>query len=1041
MILRRKLILLCLLGCCQLWAQQDIQLLLDWDYKRKIDGSEQIKQVISTTGGDLVAVGEVISEGYEDMDGLFVVLDGVTGETKAWKRIGGAGDQTFNAAVQNPDGTFTLVGSSQSEGRSQVGWICQVDIDGEMLNFSKLSEKESTLDHLAIDPEGVMLATGQQVASKKVTTPLTYRIDQQLDAKMLALSGTSVGKVEGLTAADDGFVLLGNTDNRDKRHPNRIWCKKVNDQGKDIWDQMRYYGQAGVHRGYDLTATSDEGFVIAGTTNTAGAGKADMLLIKTDHNGELLWQQTYGGASDDIGVAVTELSIGGYALLGHTWSHMPIARKSNLKLVVTNERGKQMDDDFIPIRDAMGDQFGYSIAESWSARDVVIVGNDMANKPGSRKTTLLSAMTYYEAAEMAVSRADDEETFGSSVEETLALSQSIFHDANGNHILEQSERGFLELEVTNNSSRTQRNVMADVSSEADLEYWKTVYLGHLKAGQTKKLRIPVRATDKPQKGKYALDLSLSTAGHFVAISSATLPSNQPNPADLIVNKHHFTPQQKPAPLQPIKLTLELANNGGAPSDPLLAEFTLPPGVRAKASERLKIPALNPHDKHMLSLSFDYDEDFAKDHIQIEFSTNSTDKVVGIKRTFTIDLDRSLASNITETPADFAGEIFWVSHYDDEYRTVDVSRNTIDLEVRALSKKPLNKQNFAVLINGRRSQGQKLDEARLRPAKANRTGIIQHSYTNAIRLTEGLNEVQIVYFGDDGKTIVSRSSPVTFHYIPKDNPNLYVLSIGVAHNDLKYTVEDAKAFARMYAKLRDDKGRGFKKVEVIQLLSEAETTENNIKKAFINLSKDRRIKDNDLVVIFISSHGKVIDRDRYVLLPSDYDPRYESLYSIDFKEDILRQLRTVDGNKLVFIDACHSGSAGSRSFSDDAASKVMNDLIKATSGMEIFASCGDKEFSYEDESWGNGAFTKAILEAFTNEKVEIDGKKVSADIYMDKNGVKVPGSDGVITIEELKSYVQRRVPYLVKHTKNKPQNPTNQSTELLPEQTGIYMISK
>ena len=197
-----------------------------------------------------------------------------------------------------------------------------------------------------------------------------------------------------------------------------------------------------------------------------------------------------------------------------------------------------------------------------------------------------------------------------------------------------------------------------------------------------------------------------------------------------------------------------------------------------------------------------------------------------------------------------------------------------------------------------------------------------------------------------------------------------------------------------------------------------------------------------MVLFISSQGKVNSRDEYLLLPSNFDSRYEEETSINFKEDILNKLRMVDGKILVFIDACHSGSAFSRSYSDAAASQVMDGLIKATSGLEIIASCSANEYSYEEEKWGNGAFTKAILEEFKKGMVDVKGGKIQADIYDEISGLKRSGSDGVITIEELKRFIQKRVPYLVKTTKSSPptgQHPSNKSTEVLPEDMGIFMV--
>ncbi|MBK7870686.1 MAG: caspase family protein [Saprospiraceae bacterium] len=226
-----------------------------------------------------------------------------------------------------------------------------------------------------------------------------------------------------------------------------------------------------------------------------------------------------------------------------------------------------------------------------------------------------------------------------------------------------------------------------------------------------------------------------------------------------------------------------------------------------------------------------------------------------------------------------------------------------------------------------------------------------------------------------------------------------------------------------------------------------TTTTNIKAAFIDLER-KNIKDGDLVVIFISSHGKINHKGEFILMPSDYNSAYEELYSINFREDILDKLKLVEGNKLVFIDACHSGSAfnsGSRSFSDAAASQMLNKLIQNSSGLEIIASCGENEYSYEDKSWGNGAFTKSILEAFRGETIEVDGgKKICADIFNEAEGVKKNGKDGVITIEELKLFIQQRVPHLVRTTKVAPpteQRPSNKSTDLLPQNLGIFVTGQ
>jgi hypothetical protein len=72
--------------------------------------------------------------------------------------------------------------------------------------------------------------------------------------------------------------------------------------------------------GKSIQQTSDGGYIIAGYTESFGAGGYDMWLIKADANGDTLWTKIFGGIERDEGNSVQQTPEGGYILTGYTTS-------------------------------------------------------------------------------------------------------------------------------------------------------------------------------------------------------------------------------------------------------------------------------------------------------------------------------------------------------------------------------------------------------------------------------------------------------------------------------------------------------------------------------------------------------------------------------------------------------------------------------------------------------------------------------------------------------------------------------------------------
>jgi uncharacterized delta-60 repeat protein len=67
---------------------------------------------------------------------------------------------------------------------------------------------------------------------------------------------------------------------------------------EDYW--IALLGGTANDYGYEISADSENNIIVVGSTQSAGAGSADVLIAKYDASGALLWSKAYGSANSDI---------------------------------------------------------------------------------------------------------------------------------------------------------------------------------------------------------------------------------------------------------------------------------------------------------------------------------------------------------------------------------------------------------------------------------------------------------------------------------------------------------------------------------------------------------------------------------------------------------------------------------------------------------------------------------------------------------------------------------------------------------------------
>jgi len=140
---------------------------------------------------------------------------------------------------------------------------------------------------------------------------------------------------ELIQTSDGGFALVSKTYSYGEGYAD-FWLIKTDESGNMEWNQT--YGGARMDSPTSLIQLLDGNFAIAGGTSSFGDGNADFWLIKTDNNGNVEWNQTYGTENMDTLPSLVQASDGGFALAGYTHTD-PLA---DFLLVKTDNLGNML---------------------------------------------------------------------------------------------------------------------------------------------------------------------------------------------------------------------------------------------------------------------------------------------------------------------------------------------------------------------------------------------------------------------------------------------------------------------------------------------------------------------------------------------------------------------------------------------------------------------------------------------------------------------------------------------------------------------------
>ena len=329
---------------------------LQWSKTYGGSKDDRGQSVIQTTDGGYALVGYAMSddgdgsnnEGFHD--NWIVRLD-ASGNILWEHSFGFSGHDHSYDVVQTKDGGFFFAGFldvTQSNGEGNFGkgsyltrhgvgefWGTKLDADGnlEWRRYFGGTNNDRAHSVVQADDGGYVLAGFSESDDFDVSnTKGSYDFwVVKVDGKGTLLweksfGGTGIEISYGIVKTQDGgYAITGNTFSTDtdvskNNGESDVWLIKIDDNGNLLWEST--FGGTGFDAAHGLDVTSNGGFVIAGNSKsldgdaTANFGENDLWIIKADVNGNLVYQQSFGGSGLDFGFDVVSTDDGSVVLVG-----------------------------------------------------------------------------------------------------------------------------------------------------------------------------------------------------------------------------------------------------------------------------------------------------------------------------------------------------------------------------------------------------------------------------------------------------------------------------------------------------------------------------------------------------------------------------------------------------------------------------------------------------------------------------------------------------------------------------------------------------
>ncbi len=305
--------------------------------------------MIQTSDGGYALAGYTYSSGAGDADFWLVKTD--ASGNKLWnKTYGGTETDRASSLVQTSDGGYAIAGTTNSYGAGSADfWLVKTDSGGNaQWNRTHGTELGSeSADEVIQTSDGGYAVVGEKCPPGtgvgdfwlvKTDSAGNMQWNRTYDN-----SGRDDWPAAGIVqTSDGGYAVAGHSGSFLTSDVFDLWLVKTDADGSVEWDKT--YERTTWDFAYDVIQTSDGGYALTGGTRCeSGPMNQAVLLLKTDQDGNMSWHNTYGGRIHDHAFSVVQTDDGGYAMAGFSSTNATnVYTYTDLLLVRTDSVGNML---------------------------------------------------------------------------------------------------------------------------------------------------------------------------------------------------------------------------------------------------------------------------------------------------------------------------------------------------------------------------------------------------------------------------------------------------------------------------------------------------------------------------------------------------------------------------------------------------------------------------------------------------------------------------------------------------------------------------